>query len=78
MFGRRKKYKIHRDLLMKPILNQSGKVIGYTREVGTRQEVRDRSNALVAWYDTRQDKTFKKDGSPVGFGNQAIRLLKAE
>jgi hypothetical protein len=63
---------------MKPILNQSGKVIGYTNEVGDRHEVRSRSNNLVAWHDQRQDKTFKRDGSMVGFGNQAIKFLKED
>jgi hypothetical protein len=63
---------------MKPILDRSGKVIGYTRETGDRQEVRSRSNGLVAWYDKRQQKTFKRDGSMAGFGDQAIRFLEEE
>jgi len=61
---------------MKPILNQSGKVIGYTNETENRREVRSRSDGLIAWYDKRQDKTFKCDGSLAGFGDQAVRLLK--
>ena len=63
---------------MKPILNQSGKVIGYTNEVGDRHEVRSRSNALIAWHDKRYNKTFKRDCSMAGFGNQAIKFLKEE
>ena len=63
---------------MKPILNQSGKVIGYTNELGDRHEVRSRSNGLVAWYDKRQKRTFKRNGSFAGFGDQAIRFLKDE
>ena len=63
---------------MKPILNQSGKVIGYTNEVGDRHEVRSRSNGLVAWYNKRQNKTFKRDGNAAGFGDQAIWFLEEE
>jgi hypothetical protein len=63
---------------MKPILNRSGKVIGYTNEVGDRHEVRSRSNGLIAWYDRRRDKTFKRDGSMAGFSDQAIKFLKEE
>ncbi len=63
---------------MKPILNRSGKVIGYINEFGDRREVRSKSNALIAWYDKRQDKTFKRDGSVAGFGDQAIKFLEEE
>jgi hypothetical protein len=63
---------------MKPILDRSGKVIGYTNEVGDRREVRNRSAGLIAWYDKRQDKTFKRDCSMAGFGDQAIKFLKEE
>jgi hypothetical protein len=63
---------------MKPILNRSNRVIGFTNEFGNRREVRSRSNGLVAWYDKRQDKTFKRDGSMAGFGDQAMRFLKQE
>ena len=63
---------------MKPIQNHSDKVIGYINEVGDRCEVRSRSNGLVAWFDKRQNKTFKRDGSMVGFGDQTIRFLKEE
>jgi len=40
--------------------------------------VRSRSNALIAWYDKRRDKTYKRDGSLVGPGNQAIKLITEE
>jgi hypothetical protein len=63
---------------MKPILNRGGHLIGYTVEVGDRHEVRSRSNNLVAWYNKRSDKTFKRDGNLAGFGNQAIKFLKEE
>jgi hypothetical protein len=63
---------------MKPILNRSGKVIGYTNDAGPRHEVRDRSGGLVAWYDQNQDKTFKRDASMAGYGDQAIRFLKED
>ena len=63
---------------MKPILNRSGKVTGYINEQGDRREVRSRSNALVAWYDKRQDKTFTRDGNMAGFGDQAIKFLEEE
>ena len=63
---------------MKPIQNQSGKVLGYINESGDRREVRSRSNGLIAWYDKRQDKTFKRDGSMAGSGDQAIKFLKED
>jgi hypothetical protein len=63
---------------MKPILDRSGKVLGFTHECGDRREIRSRSNSLVAWYDKRQDKTFKRDGSLAGFGDQAIRFLDGQ
>ena len=63
---------------MKPIQNQSGKVIGYINEFGDRREVRSRSSGLIAWYDKRLDKTFKRDGNMAGFGDQAIKFLKEE
>ena len=63
---------------MTPILNQSGKVLGYIHEVGDRREVRSRSNGLLAWYNKRQNKTFKRDGSLVGFGDQAVKFLEED
>ena len=63
---------------MKPILNRGGQVIGYINEWRDRREVRSRSNGLIAWYDKRQDKTFKRDGSMAGFGDQAMRFLEEE
>jgi hypothetical protein len=62
--------------MIKPILTQTGRVIGYINEVGDRREVLTRSCALVAYYSKRQDKTFKRDGSMAGSGDQAIRFLK--
>ena len=53
-------------------------LIGYTVEVGDRHEVWSPSNALIACYSKRSDKTFKRDGSMAGFGNQAIKFLKEE
>jgi hypothetical protein len=61
---------------MKPILDRSARVLGYINDVGNRREVRSRSNALLAWYDKRMDKTFKRDGSMAGFGDQAIKFLE--
>ena len=63
---------------MTPILNQSGKVLGNINEVGDRREVRSRSNGLLAWYNKRQSKTFKRDGSLVGFGDQAVKFLEED
>lgn len=48
---------------MKPLINASGKVIAYENNVSEyRQEIRDRSNALLGYYDTHQDKTFDRSG----------------
>lgn len=33
---------------------------------------------LIAWYSKSQDKTFKRDGSMAGFGDQAIKFLKKD
>ena len=63
---------------MKPILDRGGHVVGYTVEVGDRHEVRSRSNTLIAWYNKRSDKTFKRDGNLAGFGNQAIKFSNEE
>jgi hypothetical protein len=51
---------------MKPITNQSGRVIAYTQEVSPcRQEIRDRSNALLGHYNPKADKTFDRKGNVV-------------
>jgi hypothetical protein len=61
---------------MKLIRGQNGQTIGFTVEAGDRVQTFDRSGALVAWYNKRQDKTFKRDASMAGFGDQAVRFLK--
>ena len=48
---------------MKPITNASGKVIAYENDVnGYREEIRDRSNALLGHYNPKADKTFDRSG----------------
>jgi len=48
---------------MKPIIDGSGAVIGYENDVSEyRQEVRDRSNSLLGWYNPKLGKTFDRSG----------------
>lgn len=63
---------------MKPILNRRGSVIGFVHDIGNRKEIRDRSGQLVAWYQKNMDKTFKRDGTFAGYGDQALRFLVAD
>jgi len=61
---------------MEYIKDKSNRIIGFLNEVGTnRKEIRSGSNNLVGWFNVAADKTFKKDGTFYGFGDQRLRLL---
>jgi len=52
---------------VKPIIDASGAVIGYENDVSEyRQEIRDRSNSLLGWYNPKLGKTFDRSGNVVG------------
>jgi hypothetical protein len=54
---------------MKPIKDASGKTIAYENDVSPyRQEIRDRSNGLLGWYNPETDKTHDRSGSVVSNG----------
>jgi hypothetical protein len=63
---------------MKPICtNPSGKVLAYENDVSEyRKEIRDRSNALLGWYNPHQDKTFDRSGRSIGSGDQRGRSIR--
>ena len=51
---------------MKPILDRSGKVIGYENDVSDyRKEIRSPSNALLGHYNPKLNKTFDRTGNVV-------------
>lgn len=51
---------------MKPILDASGKVIGYENDVSEyRQEIRDRSNGLLGSYNPHTGQTQNRSGKVI-------------
>ena len=67
---------------MKPIIDRSGRVIGYENDVSDyRKEIRSKSNSLLGWYnpeDGPEGKTFDRSGRMIGFGDQRGRLIPIE
>lgn len=51
---------------MKPILDRSGRVIGYENDVSQyRKEIRSASNALLGSFNPTTGKTFDRSGNVV-------------
>jgi hypothetical protein len=51
---------------MKLIKDASGKTIAVENDISPyRQEIRDRSNGLLGWYNPETDKTHDRSGSVV-------------
>jgi hypothetical protein len=61
---------------MKPIKNASGQVLAYEHDGGQyRQELRDTSGKLLAYYNPHIDRTFTPSGKMVGTGDQRGRFI---
>jgi hypothetical protein len=61
---------------MKPITDRSARVIAYLNDVNPyRQELRGRSNELLAWYNPQTNQTYDRSGSFVGTGDQRSRFI---
>jgi hypothetical protein len=64
---------------VKPITNASGKMLAYENDVSEhRKEIRDCSNARLAWYNPHLDKTFHRSGRLIGSGDQRGRFIREE
>jgi hypothetical protein len=60
---------------MKPLINEHNAVVGYEVENGNRMEIRSKSNGLLAWYDKNLNRTFARDGSNAGTGDQRGKFI---
>ena len=64
---------------MKPIKDHAGKTLAYENDVSScRQEIRSRSNALLAYYNPEvgtDGQTFDRSGRMVGSGDQRGRFI---
>ncbi len=60
---------------MKPITDRTGKTIGYEDQAGGRTRIHDRTGKVLCWYDEREDRMFKREGSFFGKGDRAQRIL---
>lgn len=68
---------------MKPIIDsRSGTVIGFTSRVrDSRLEIRSRNNSLLGYFNPKHGPegcTFNASGTPIGHGDQRLRLLPKE
>ncbi len=61
---------------MQPILGPGGKIRGYLKEVGHRQELLAPGGRLLGYYDWKKNQTTKAGGIFFGYGNQLISLLE--
>lgn len=61
---------------MKPITNNAGKTLAFQNETANRNELRSRSNGLIAWHDKKNtDRTYDKSGRSIGSGDQTARFI---
>jgi len=61
---------------MNKITDQSGRTIAYENDVSEyRKEIRDRSNALLGWYDPQTDKTHDRSGRAISNSGDARATL---
>ena len=59
----------------KQLRNNNGKLIGFIRSYGDRDEIRSVNGTLKGFYYYKLNQTRNVNGSLVGFGNLLISLL---
>ena len=62
--------------MKQPILNQSGKVKGFTNDIGNRVIIEDEQGKLLGFYEKNHDRTYNRSGAIMGKGNQIMILLE--
>ena len=55
--------------------DKNGKKKGELREQGTWLRAYDDQGRYKGYYDTKTNKTYNANGSPIGMGNQAAVLI---
>lgn len=61
---------------MKPIINEKLAVVAYEHDVNAnRQELRSKSNGLLAWHDKNLNRTFDRTGKNAGAGDQRGKFI---
>ena len=49
--------------------------LGEIKQIGSRQELRDKNNRLLGWYESSTNTTFDSSGRRIGTGNLLSSLL---
>ncbi|MHB9008115.1 MAG: hypothetical protein ACYDC1_14405 [Limisphaerales bacterium] len=61
---------------MKPIIGLGGKLRGYIRHIGNRNELLAPGGRLLGYYDEEQDQTILPGGRLYGYGDQLMNFLE--